>query len=163
MNDSPDSDSALHELEAMRAIYEALKPLDDNGKRRVLSWVSSRVVGGGSARSNPAGIPSATSPSPLQDGSAQGTSEEGLDLPTFYARVRPEALSDKALAVSYWLQEYQHQEDIDSQQVNTELKHLGHGLGNVTRTMDALVGSRPKLIIQTRKKVQRSRRGKNIV
>ena len=43
------------------------------------------------------------------------------------------------------------QDDWDSQNVNTELKHLGHPSTNITRDLDQLMGRTPKLVLQTRK------------
>jgi hypothetical protein len=53
--------------------------------------------------------------------------------------------------VCYWLQEINESKGIDARVVNDELKHLGHGIGNITRAFDRLKRSRPQLVIQTKK------------
>jgi hypothetical protein len=58
---------------------------------------------------------------------------------------------DKALVVAYWLQVRGGAADIDAQTANTELKHLGHGISNVTRAFEGLKSQKPALMIQLRK------------
>ena len=45
----------------------------------------------------------------------------------------------------------QGEADFDAQSVNTKLKHLGHGVGNITQALDVLKDRRPQLIVQLRK------------
>jgi hypothetical protein len=77
--------------------------------------------------------------------------EAGVDLPTTFAAASPENDTDRALVGAYWFQVIKGQADIDSQEVNSELKHLGHGVGNITRAFDHLMAAKPQLVIQTRK------------
>lgn len=62
--------------------------------------------------------------------------------------------------VSYWFQFIKGDADIDSQSVNTELKHLGHGVGNITQAFAGLIARKPQLVIQTKKegKTQQARK-----
>jgi hypothetical protein len=60
-------------------------------------------------------------------------------------------LSAKALVGAYWMQFKEGVNDVDAMTVNTRLKHLGHGVGNITRAFEALKAERPSPIVQTRK------------
>jgi DNA-binding MarR family transcriptional regulator len=58
---------------------------------------------------------------------------------------------DKVVAVAYWFQQLQGNEDWDSATVNNELKHLGYSSSNITRDLDNLMAKSPRYVIQTRK------------
>jgi hypothetical protein len=53
--------------------------------------------------------------------------------------------------VGYWLQYREGANELEAQRINSELKHLGHGIGNVTRALDWLKAQKPSLMIQKRK------------
>jgi hypothetical protein len=146
---APES-SALSELTAMRTCYDALKGLPVDAIARATNWLAATFQIGGqapSARNGPAVQRSSSTPSaPIEDPISKYS-----DLPSFFAATQPEVQTDKALVVAAWLQVAKNIEDLDSQQINTELKHLGHGLLNITRALDSLIASRPALMIQTRK------------
>jgi hypothetical protein len=52
---------------------------------------------------------------------------------------------------SYWFQELQSQESLESQPVNTALKNLGHGVNDITSAFSGLMSRRPRLVIQVEK------------
>ena len=62
-------------------------------------------------------------------------------------------LDDRALVVAYWFQELQDekQPNVSGAQVNKELKHLGHGVRDITKVFSALIATSPQQVIQTRK------------
>lgn len=57
----------------------------------------------------------------------------------------------KPLVVGYWFQVLQGEQDLDGFQINKELKHLGHGVSNITTALSSLIDRKPQLVIQTRK------------
>jgi hypothetical protein len=139
------------ELNAMQAILTALEPLEVEGRRRVVTWVMGRfelgvapVAKGGPRVQENQG-----------DAAAAGASNSGA--PTFntlgelFAAANPETNGQKALVVGYWLQSREGLPDLDGQRINTELKHLGYGVSNITVAMDELKESKPALAIQLRK------------
>jgi DNA-binding PadR family transcriptional regulator len=83
-----------------------------------------------------------------------------VDLPTTFAAASPKSDTDGELVGAYWLQISKGQADVDAQEVNRELKQLGHGVGNITRAFDHLMAAKPQLVIQTRKsgKVKQARK-----
>ena len=130
------------EAKAFAVIMEALGGLEDVAQKRVVRWVGDRVGVGTGAReergSSPAGVPSITASS---DG----------DLAEFFAAAGPETDPERVLVAATWFQRRSENEDLDSQSINTALKQLGHGVSNVTRSLDLLMSRRPRLVIQTKK------------
>jgi hypothetical protein len=145
----PPPSTALAELTAMRTSHDALKDLPLDAIERSIQWLAATfgIAGGVS--------PLAGHSQPLQRTKLSAVPAihemEFADLPSLFSAARPEVQSDKALVVAYWLQKIKNSEDLDSQQINSELKHLGHGVPNITRALDYLIGARPALLIQTRK------------
>ena len=137
------------ELEVMGDIAGGLKKLSGNveGIRRVLQWAASAFL--------PEGAPSpmqAAMPASQASASANTTmSEPFSSLPDLYAAVSPSSDSARALVVGYWFQALQGEQDLDGFQINKELKHLGHGVTNITTALSSLIERKPQLVIQTRK------------
>lgn len=133
------------ELDAMRAVATALTELDADSVVRVLRWAAEAF----GAKSQPASAieqPAVREEYRQIDG--PGSFANIADL---YAAAQPRNDSDKALVLGYWFQILQGAQDFESQAVNTELKHLGHGIGNITQAFGSLIGRKPQLVIQTRK------------
>ena len=63
----------------------------------------------------------------------------------------PRPSLNRALVTAYWFQCREGQEDIDAQKINSELKHLGYGVVNITRAFNTLKDQKPSLVMQTRK------------
>jgi len=68
-----------------------------------------------------------------------------------YHACTPSSDGEKALVISAWLQKTTGADGIDSYSVNSELKNLGYGIGNITRAFDYLIQAKPALMIQVRK------------
>lgn len=143
------------ELEVMGNLAEGLKKLsgDVDAIRRVLQWAASAFL--------PDGIPPAvTGNVRIQEAAdsfaASGTVEAGpsrsfSSLPDLYSSVSPASDPSRALVVGYWFQVMQGEQDLDGFQINKELKHLGHGVSNITTALSSLIERKPQLVIQTRK------------
>jgi hypothetical protein len=131
------------ELEAMKAVADALAGVDATSARRVLKWAAERF-GVALAAPRVQGTLDVTSPQP-------GVPDTTQDLATFMAEAGAESGPERALAVGYYQQVVQGAQDLDAQALNAELKHLGHGLSNVTATLSLLINQKPNLLIQTKK------------
>ncbi len=146
------------EFAAMRAVFSALEPLDEVARQRVMDYVSSRL-----GLAAPAGRkPLAGKKDAVEVESYDGNEEEapnlaGASAPTFehlaevFDAVDPQTDRDRALVAAYWLQTSTGASSVDGFSINKELKHLGHGLGNVTRAIDGLKATKPALMIQLKK------------
>jgi hypothetical protein len=144
-------DGELAELDVMRSVAEALGGLDDSAKKRVLKWAVDRfgVLGLGDSQVFAGGSKTATGTP--QNREQPTEHDQYPDLPALYGAANPKTQSEKALVVGYWFQAIEGQTDLDSQQINTALKNLGHGAANITRALEDLIATRPQAVIQTRK------------
>jgi hypothetical protein len=143
------------ELEVMSDVAGGLKKLSGNvdALRRVLQWASSAFL--------PDGLPQPVTGTmraqePPDTAAAIGTVEPGpsrsfSSLPDLYAAVSPASDPARALVVGYWFQVKQGEQDLDGFRINKELKHLGHGVSNITTALSSLIERKPQLVIQTRK------------
>lgn len=132
------------EFEAMQTINMALAGLpDEEAVRRVLTWAASRH--GVVLKPEQSGSKSSLGSSGQSDGEGFETVADLFD------SANPTTEPQKALVVGYWLQIVQGQSDFDSMSANSELKNLGHGVGNITRALENLINRKPRLVIQTRK------------
>ncbi|MGH2377709.1 MAG: hypothetical protein ACRDGT_04470 [Candidatus Limnocylindria bacterium] len=133
------------ELRAMVAVRDALAPLDDPARTRVIRWAADRFKVVAAATSSPA-VPSRATPA-----APEASNRPMADLAAFYHAASPKTDTEKVLTVAYWLQKSQGLTDVESFGVNSELKQLGFGVGNVTRAFDNLMAMRPQPVMQTRK------------
>lgn len=134
------------EIDAMRDIAEALEKLEEAARIRVLRWASERYgMAGLNLKSPKVDTVTRVEVASVSDATEFESAAELL------AAAEPGSEAEKALVVGYWFQVIQGQDDIESQEVNTELKHQGHGLSNVTRAFDSLMRMRPQPVIQVRK------------
>ncbi len=134
------------ELEAMKAVADALTKVDATSARRVLQWASQLFGGETSTRQNQWAHPRHEEPS-----APTGDEDPSQDLATLFAEAEPDSGPERALVVAYYQQVIQGAQELDAQAINSELKHLGHGLSNVTNTLSLLINQQPNLIIQTKK------------
>lgn len=135
------------ELDAMKTIAEALTKLDEPAVRRVLHWANDafRAKTVGSVGYGERG-PETVAPAVGSDLKAKYPT-----LADFFTAVSPAQDADKALVVGYWFQIIQGSSDLDGFTLNKELKHLGHGISNITSALDTLMGRKPVLVVQTKK------------
>jgi hypothetical protein len=138
------------EFDAMRAIYAALEPLDDEARTRVVTYIVARLD---IAMEKEAGEEASEAPG---DPEPALTREQNLapKFATFaelFAAAQPERNSDKALVAGYWTQVCQGQDDFDGQSANRELKDIGEQIANITVAINHLREQRPALVIQLRK------------
>ena len=122
------------EIEAMTKIQAALNQLPDpEATARVLRWAAARF-----------GTPAL--------GEAEQPEDTGFsDVSNLFDVADPKTEAERALVVGYWFQEVGGAAAFTGQQVNTELKHLGHPIGNVTVAMNNLMNRTPRLALQTYK------------
>jgi hypothetical protein len=129
------------ELHALSTISSLLADLSEDSQARIVTWISSRFHVQGA-------------PLGAKDRGTAGFTEAAKDfsdVATLFIAANPSTGSEKALTVAFWLQEYLHHDEWEGFAINTELKHLGHGLKNVTDALNALIEHRPQLVVQVRK------------
>jgi len=132
------------EIQAMSTVAEALSPLDDETRTRVLRWALDRYAPSAgintsreSVQEGPDDVPDITKFSHISElFNAAGASTQ----------------SEKVLVASYWFQVIEGQSEIDARTVNGALKQLGHRVGNITSAFTSLQSRKPALAMQVRKK-----------
>jgi len=142
------------ELEAMQKVLSALMPLEPDTRARVVSWVTSRfeitTIGEGRPKAG-----HSMSQNANDDGTGSGLNDPPMDrhgtLAELFAAANPKTGGEKALVVGYWKQEREQASSFESQGINTELKHMGHRVPNITIAMDELQRQKPQLAVQLRK------------
>jgi hypothetical protein len=147
---------AAKEFEAIKVVHDALAPLEEEGRTRVLQYIASllginaKVVGGKAG--------TAAEEDPAEEGDENGAEEEvAKGAPTFstfaelYDAAGPETNSEKALVVGYWLQVCLSAEHFTAAAANKELTHLGHKVANITAAIDDLKKQKPALALQLKK------------
>ena len=143
------------EISAMAQIESSFSAMDDSTRQRVLLWAASKfgVVLAPPTVTAPSGTRSSTQPAvaPASPGTVPASDASYNSLADLYDAAGASSDQDKALVGAYWLQFHENASDIESQAVNTLLKHLGHGIGNITRAFDGLKSQKPALLVQTRK------------
>lgn len=144
MSNNPDT---IKELDAMRAVAEALKSLEEDSVRRVINWAADHFGITLVKATKNTGVEEAGIDESIDD---NGIPNYG-DVADLYAAAGPTTDAHKALVVAYWVQFMEGIEGIDAQAINTKLKHMGYGIGNITRAFESLKKTKPQLIVQLRK------------
>jgi|ERR1700733_1774781 len=130
------------ELDVLSTISSLLTDLPEKSQARIVSWITSRF-----------GAPGALAMAAKRgDGSdSSDQAREFPDVATLFVAAKPSTGAEKALTVGFWLQECLHHDEWEGFAINSELKHLGHGLKNVTDALNSLIEHRPQLVVQLRK------------
>jgi hypothetical protein len=153
-----------NEIRAMGAIEDALTPLDEDARARVLRWANERykVVfsqrqGGGGAGAND------TSRQEHELDGELGGDLAGAEKPRtgpiakyetfaeFYATVSPNTDADRVLVASYWFTERERWTDLQSRPLNQQLRDLGHAVSHMPSAFETLTLRRPQPVVQLRK------------
>jgi len=148
---SIDFESMSPEVKAMAIVDDALKSLEPGEQERILGWAFARYC--------PNVIPQSKQPGtrkePAQarednaDGAAQESSHETLA--EFMSAANPRTDVERALLVAHWLQEKGGHTQLSAQAINKEMKHLGHGVKNITSALTSLMNENPQRVVQLKK------------
>jgi hypothetical protein len=141
----------LTDLKALETILKTLEPLSEDERERVLRWASEKLgiqqaplgrVGSGALK-KPVAIEAAFEKHP---GGFQNVGE-------FLAAASPASDADRVLCVAVYLQDFSASPDatLSGKQINDELKNLGHGVKNITDSINTLKSRKPQHMIQTKK------------
>lgn len=132
-----------NELEAMAKIAALLEPLEAAARSRVLGWVVSALDIGDATRSqNSLGAKHQAFVDPQQ---------RFATFAELFHAAGPESEKEKALVAAYWIQQSSGVDQFASQQINSELKHIGYGVTNITDALTQLMSDKPNLVIQLTK------------
>ncbi len=127
------------EIDAMKAIDNALGSLDPDESKRVLRWAVDKF-GQGALSVGPE--------RPTRSGGPPQAFERISDL---MDAALPQTVVDHVLVASYWFQAVQGRENFTGQEVNSELKDLGHPASNITDSYNTLIKRKPSAVRQVQK------------
>jgi hypothetical protein len=138
------------EFNAFTLVHNALEPLDDDARSRVIKSVITLLA----------------IDAPVQDGHEEDVADEDAEAATqktangaqnyasfaeLCAAANPTTNGDRALVAGYWLQVCQAKESFTAQAANKELAHYGQKIANITAAIDNLRRAKPQLILQLKK------------
>lgn len=151
------SEEAAKEFSAIKAVHEALEPLEEEARSRVLTYITS-LLGIDVKVAGSRGAARATDDADADEEAEEAAADEAAKgAPTFstfaelYAAASPKSNGEKALVVGYWLQVCQGAENFTAAAANKELTHLGHKVANITDAIDQMKNQKPMLILQLKK------------
>jgi hypothetical protein len=128
-----------NEINVMHQTLTLLNTLDDIAQKRVLNWLSARL----SISVTPSNGVKTSTESEEQD--------KAEDISDYMACKNPSNDQERVLLVATFLQEKNNKQNLTAFEINTELKHLGHSVNNITSAISGLINSKPQLMIQLRK------------
>lgn len=143
------------EFSAMAAVYKALDPLDDEARARVMAYIMSRFEISLTAKTARIGPEDSDGQREEHGAEPTATPAGALHFEMFadlFDAARPTNNSDRALVAGYWQQIcLGSTEGFTGFEVNSELKHLGHAIPNITNAIGGLISQSPALALQVRK------------
>lgn len=133
------------ELKAMSDVYQVLKDLKPEAQQRIINWVLEKFSLSTVSSSQ---IP--TQKSFTQEQIMEMGFESFNTLADVFVKITPANDPEKVLIAASYLQS-KSDSDLTGREINKELNHLGHGVGNITNAISSLINRNPRLMIQTRK------------
>ena len=136
------------EIKAMSDIAAALSGFGDAEAptvKRILDWALSRY------NLVPTERVDRLTPRGVQPGGSRTEALKCESAAELFDAVAPNMEYEKAITIGYWFQVLQGQPEFGSQEVNTALKNMGHGIANITDAFGSAMGRKPSLVLQTQK------------
>ena len=138
------SQDASDEFNAFKAVHDALEPLAEDARSRVIKSVTTLL---GIQHHVSQANSSETEYSVLEEKDNHSFS----NLAELFDAADPGPHSEKALLAGYWIQVEGGADSFTSQEVNKELRDLGHRIGHITSAISALQSTKPQLVFQLKK------------
>lgn len=168
------------EIIALSMVYDTLKELNNSQIERIIEWITSKfgLLDEKSPVEVSAVSESGVAPTPVADAElAREPLEEIRGRPPRAPRTAPHqaelagitgflkydsvedlffssnarTVASKILLVAAYLQEKHNLKELSSFDINTRLKKVGHGVQNITTSINTLMNKKPPLMIQTGK------------
>jgi hypothetical protein len=141
----------LTDLRALETILKTLEPLPEDERERVLRWACEKL-----------GIQQAVLVPTRGGGVKKMTAMDAAfeqhpggfqSIGEFLAAASPGSDADRVLCVAVYLQDFSESPDttLSGKQINDQLKDLGHGVKNITDSINTLKLRKPQHMIQTKK------------
>lgn len=148
------------EVAAVAAVAQALESLDQRARARVLQWASDCLLEIDNRR-RPEAVLSTRVPDSPSRPTTLATAEPSTDLSSvcqqeeaaeFLHQSGPPATApERALVVAAHVQLRSQAGSFKASEVNSELKHLGYAIANITDALASLMNRKPQLVVQMQK------------
>lgn len=138
------------EIDAMATIARAFSAFGDGEEeivRRIVRWVEARYGGPATGRADAPKPPTALD----LDDQKQPPRQDFDHLAELFDAAGPATEPARVLVVCYWVTHKDGDSEFTAQTVNSKLKDLGYGVGNITNAFQSLIKRTPALVIQTAK------------
>jgi hypothetical protein len=147
------------EIKAMNDVLQALEGLEENTRTRVLTWAISKyqldnimsVMASSDKTGEGKGLDERSSGASSDRSGNVNLVSDFSDIGEFYSQIDPTTDSEKVLTIGVYYQLNKGFDELNSADLNKELKHLGYRVSNVTVSISLLMKKKPALMIQTRK------------
>jgi hypothetical protein len=139
------------ETKAIGEIAAVVTALEEDQRSRVIRYIVDRFKIHGTP-------PAATRPQVDEPTTEDKDQRSFEDFATLFDACGPNTDSLRALVGAYWVQVCQGNQGFDGQSVNKELKHLGHGIGNITVALNPLIAQKPRTFCSLERAATQSRR-----
>jgi hypothetical protein len=135
----------LNDIKALEAVLKAVSGLEPSDQERVLRWAAEKL----GTKLHGSGAHKSAGQGP-QDSGGEGLIQfESLADAIGAAGAKTD--STRALVAAAYLSKKKNQPEVTGFEINSELKNIGHGIGNITEAIDALKAKKPQWVVQTRK------------
>lgn len=138
-----------NEIEAVKVVIDAIANLDSEAQQRVLR--AAAELYGCTLQATIQGRLRVSGSTDSVSQSAVVSDSEYPNIAALFDRAKPDAGPGRALVAAYWFEVCQSNDSFEAAQVNSELKHLGYRLANITVTLGNLMTKKPALVMQVRK------------
>ena len=147
-------DEAANEIDVLQTVRDALMPLDNEARVRVVTYIVSLFGIDGQVTAAPPKSARADFDADSEEAETEEATTQVVTFPTFaelYAAANPGTNGEKALVAGFWLQECQQAENFTGAAANRELTELGHRVSNITHAINSMKSQNPMLILQLKK------------
>ena len=144
-----DLESMSQEVKAMAILDHALADLESAEQKRVLRWACERYCPDAGSQFNEFRKEAKAKTDEVEEEHNGGSDYETLA--EFMSAANPRTDIERALVVGHWLQEEEGHAQLSGQAINKELKHLGHGVKNITSALTSLMNEKPQRVVQLKK------------
>jgi hypothetical protein len=144
------------EIKALEESYYMLNALTPEARKRVLVWLANKF--------NISDLNVSKNGTNSEEKDAKGVNDkEGnpnknlIDFSQYrefhsvFSVANPRTEAEKVLLAAAYLQEKSKSEELTGRSINNALKRLGHGVKNITSTINLLMERKPRLMMQTKK------------
>lgn len=136
------------EIKALEESYYMLSALSPEARKRILLWLANKFnisLSDLMSETTEKQAEKKTTQPPLIDFS------QYREFHAVFSIANPRTEAEKVLLAAAYLQEKNKTEELTGRSINNVLKRLGHGVKNITSTINLLIDRKPRLMMLTKK------------